>query len=269
MEGNGHSLSGKTALIFGAAGAIGSTVAKVFAREKANLFLSGRSLASLKRLTDDVRKSWSQIESHEVDATKEIEVNEYVESIYKRTGKIDIVFNAIGSRMEGKDHVKPSIDVSLDLFMSYMKNMVLSQFLTARVAARHMIKQHRGVIVLMAATPARGIAPFIAGPSAAHAAIEGLTRCLATEWGPHGIRVVAVCSGGMKESPNIQEVMSGMSREFGVPREVIIQQSNQKTPLKRTPLLAETAEVLAYVASDRASSITGAIINASCGEVMD
>jgi NAD(P)-dependent dehydrogenase (short-subunit alcohol dehydrogenase family) len=119
------------------------------------------------------------------------------------------------------------------------------------------------------ATPAKGVAPFIAGASATKAAVEGLARCLATEWGPLGIRVVCVRSAGIPESPRIQEVFEGMARIAGVPKDALFQAAKEKTLLKRMPTLGETAAITAFLASDGASSLTGAIINASRGEVLD
>jgi 3-oxoacyl-[acyl-carrier protein] reductase len=262
-------LQGKTALIFGAGGAIGSTVAKTFAAEGANVFISGRHSASVKKTAVNLKKHGFETDIEVVDATNEMQVESYIEKVFKATGKIDIVFNAIGSRMDGATQVMPSTQIPLDIFKMYMNNMVLSQFLTARVAAKYMMQQGKGSIVMMGATPSKGVAPFLPGACAGHAAVDGLTRCLATEFGAMGIRVNAVMSGGMQETPNIQEVLGGMAKIIGVSKEALAQQVKEKAVLKRGATLTETAAVIAFIASDRASSITGAIINASCGEVLD
>ena len=262
-------LHGKTALIFGAGGAIGSTVATTFAREGATLFLSGRHIDSVNKIAEQIKSSGYDAASDLVDAVNEDKVNKYFEKVFKKTGKIDIVFNAIGSRLDGAIHVMPSTETSLETFKMYLNNMVLSQFLTSRVAAKYMQKQSKGSIVLMTATPSRGVAPFLPGACAGHAAIDGLARCLALEFGAMGIRVNAVMSGGMQETPNIQEVIKGMAKLVGAPVEALMQQVKEKSILKRTSTLKETAEVVTFIASDKASSITGAIINASCGEVLD
>jgi 3-oxoacyl-[acyl-carrier protein] reductase len=262
-------LAGKTAIIFGAGGAIGSSVAKTFAREGATLFLAGRHIDAVAKTMEQVKSSGYHATSDKVNAIDEAQVNTYFEKVFKQSEKIDIVFNAIGSRMDGAIHVMPSTETSLETFTMYLNNMVLSQFLTARVAAKYMAKQNKGSIVLMAATPSRGVAPFLPGACAGHAAIDGLARCLALEFGAMGVRVNAVMSGGMQETPNIQEVLKGMAKLVGAPIEALMQQVKEKSILKRTSTLEETAEVVTFIASDKASSITGAIINASCGEVLD
>ncbi len=261
-------LEDKTAVIFGAGGQIGSQVARVLAREGTSVYLSGPHRESVEQSAAEIRGAGGKAEADEVDALDEEAVNAYVDRVAKHAGTIDIVFNAMGV-LSGTDVVSPSLDVPVEKFTEYMTTVVASQFLTARAAARHMASHRSGVVVFLGATPARGVAPFIAGASAAHAAIEGLTRCLATEWSPMGIRVVCVRPAGMTDTRRIQQVFGAMAKAAGAPKEALLQAAAEKTLLKRMPTVPETAEVVAFLASDRASTLTGAIINASCGEVLD
>lgn len=260
-------LEGKTALIFGAGGQIGSHVAQVFAREGARVFLSGPRMPSVQRTLKSLSLPSGNAEADLVDATDDAAVSRYVDSVAERAGSVDIVFNAMG--VTGKEVVAPSIDVTCERFMTYLQHMVPSQFLTARAAARYMLRQRSGTVLFLGATPALGVAPFIAGAAAAHAAIEGLTRCLATEWSPMGVRVVCFRSAGMSDSQRIQEVLNAMAGIVGAPAETFAQMAREKPLLRRMSTVAEAAEAIAFLASNRASSLTGAIINGSCGEVMD
>jgi NAD(P)-dependent dehydrogenase (short-subunit alcohol dehydrogenase family) len=260
-------LEGKTALIFGAGGQIGSQVAKVFAREGARVYLSGPRMQSVQRTLKSVSPSRAFVEADVVDATDDAAVSRYVDGVAERAGSVDIVFNAMG--VTGEEVVAPSIDVTCERFMTYLQHMVPSQFLTARAAARHMLRQRSGTVLFLGATPALGVAPFIAGAAAAHAAIEGLTRCLATEWSPLGVRVVCFRSAGMADSRRIQGVLNAMAGIVGAPAEAFTQLASEKPLLKRMSTVAEAAEAIAFLASSRASTLTGAIVNGSCGEVMD
>jgi len=134
---------------------------------------------------------------------------------------------------------------------------------------RHMAPRRSGVVIFLGATPALGGAPFIAGASAGLAAIDGLTRCLATEWSPMGIRVVCVRPSGLTDTRRIHELWATMAKAAGVPKEALLQAAAEKTLLKRLPTVPEIAELIAFVASERASTLTGTIVNASCGEVLD
>ena len=261
-------LKNKVAVIFAAGGAVGGKVAQEFAREGATVFLSSHKLESVKKTAQAIGSAEAQVSVERIDALNQDEVNAYLDRAVKRAGRIDIVFNAIGPA-SASDLVMPSTDIPADKFLSYINTSVLSQFITARSAARHMLPRRSGAVVFMTATPAKGVAPLLAGHAAAHAAIEGLTRSLATEWGSSGIRVVAVRSAGMPESPRIQEVFQAFAHAMGTTKEMFAQGTSERTLLKRMPTLADTARTICFLASDYANSLTGAIINASCGEVMD
>lgn len=260
-------LAGKTALVFGAGGQVGSQVARAFAREGARLFLSGPRIQSLDGLASDLRRSGAQVDVAEVDATDDRAVTRHVDDAARAGGRIDVVFNAMG--VQGDEVVAPSTEVSRERFMTYLEQVVPSQFLTARAAARHMLRQRSGAVVLLGATPARGVAPFMAGASAAHAAIEGLALSLATEWSPMGVRVVCYRSAGMADSRRIQGVLDAMAHIVGAPREAFVQAARDKPLLKRMSTLAEAAEAITFLASDRASVFTGTVVNGCCGEVVD
>ncbi len=262
-------LKNKTAVIFGAGGAIGSQVARTLAGKGASVFLSGRHLEPVEAVAKEIRALKGIVDSAEVDALNEKAVNTYLGRVVKQAGKIDIVFNAMGRQPVEYDNGVPSTEVSFENFLIPLTTHPVSQFLTARAAARHMIERRSGVVVFLSASPAVLAVPFIAGIAASFGAIEGMMRCLATEWGPVGIRVVCVRPSGMPETRGIQQTLEIMARSAGIPKEVMVQSVKEKPLLKRMATVAETAEVVAWMASDRASSITGAIINASCGEVLD
>ena len=263
-------LKNKVAVIFAAGGAVGGMVSRVFVQEGATVFLSGRKLESVAKIAKEIYSSDGRVTVEQIDALNQHEVNAYLDRVVKKTGKIDVVFNAIGiDPKKAGAFVMPSVDVSPGEFLDYTNSVVLSQFLTAQAAARHMVPRRSGVVIFLTATPARGVAPLMAGHSAGHAAVEGLIRCLATEWSPSGIRVVGIRSGGMPETPRIQEVLAGMAKVIGMPKDMLLQATKEKALLKRMVTVTETAQVAAFLASDSASSLTGAIINSSCGEVLD
>ncbi len=169
----------------------------------------------------------------------------------------------------GEDLVAPSTDIAQEAFTHYMTHAVVSQFLTARAAAKHMLAKRSGAVIFLGATPATGLAPFVAGATAAHAAIEGLTRCLATEWSPSGVRVVCIRASGMQDTQRIRRVRGAIAKLVGAPEPAFAQGVIEKSLLKRTLTVEETAELVAFLASDVAAPLTGAILNASCGEVLD
>jgi 3-oxoacyl-[acyl-carrier protein] reductase len=258
-------LHDKVAVIFGAGGATGSQVAREFSKEGATVFLSGRHLSSVESVAKEIRASQGKAEAAEVDALNETAVNAYLDDVVNQAGKVDIVFNAMGPKPDEYDFGKAATEIPYEKFMIPITTYTASNFLTARGAARHMLTRHSGVVIFLTGSPSKGIAPNTAVVGTAYGAVEALTRCLAAEWSPSGIRVVCIRSGGMFDTNTIQQAWQAM----GSTKEAIWDNMKQGYLLKRMPVVDDTAKIAAFIASDRANTLTGAIINASGGEVLD
>src|SRR5688572_22670865 len=89
-------LDDKIAVIYGAGGAIGGAVARTFAREGAKVFLSGRNVASVEAVFDDIVAAGGEADAAQVDALNEDAVEHHVASVIQRVGRIDVVLNAVG-----------------------------------------------------------------------------------------------------------------------------------------------------------------------------
>lgn len=262
-------LQGKTAVIFGAGGAIGGQVAREFAKEGTTMFLSGRHLSSVETVANEIRASNRKAEAAEVDALNESSVNAYLDDIVKQAGKIDILFNAIGPQPIEFDNGKSTMELSYEKFQLPLNTYVASNFLTARAAARHMLRRRTGVILFITATPSMGIASHVSAIGTAMGALESMMRCLAAEWSPSGVRVVGIRSSGMLDTRTIHQTFENMGQTIGVTKEQFTEQMKQSTLLKRMPIVDDTAKIAAFLSSDRANTITGAIINSTCGQILD
>lgn len=260
-------LKGKVAIVHAAGGQIGRRVAGQFTREGAHVWLAVRDTRKIEPLADNLRTEGGKVDVVAIDALDGRSVDDGTAQVARAAGRLDIVFNAVAVG-HASAIIGPATEITIETFLESFQTVVLSQFLTARAAARHMLPARQGSVVLLTATPGRGVAPLMAGHSAGHAAIEGLVKSLATEWGPAGVRVTGIMSGGMPETTRIGEVMSTMAKLAGVTPENMSQLTLQKTQLKRMPTLDQTAGVAAFLASDYAGSLTGTIVNASCGEVV-
>ncbi|MHA4807465.1 SDR family NAD(P)-dependent oxidoreductase [Flavitalea flava] len=262
-------LQNKNAVIYGAGGAIGSAVAIAFAREGAKVFLTGHRASGLETLAVKINASGGTAESYVVDATDEQAVNANFKLLVKKAGKIDISFNAIGLPQTGIQGI-PLLELPADSFTLPVTIYSRSHFITAKLAAQHMISHKSGVILTLTATPAKAKAPLVGGMAPAWAAIEALTRTFATELGPQGIRVVCLRADGMPETETITEVFGLHAKGAGMPSHKEFQTLMESmTLLGRLPTLDEFAETAVFIASDRASAITGTVINLSCGSIVD
>lgn len=261
-------LENKTAVIFAAGGAIGSQVARTFAKEGARVYLSGRDLGAVEGVAEAIRAAGGRAHAAAVDALDGEAVEAYVDQVEAESGGIDIEFNAIGIRPAEGSYGTPALDLSCEKFLLPLTTHVGSQFLTAQAAARRMVQRGSGVILTLSASLGKEARPFMAGISSACAAIEGLTRSLAAELSPMGVRVLCVRGGAMFETRTIQETVKANAATAGMDPEVFASYILQATLMKRAPTVEETAQIAAFLASDLASAMTGQIINSSCGLVL-
>ena len=256
-------LKNKNAIIYGAGGAIGGAVARAFAREGAKVFLAGRTLAKLDKVAKDITAAGGGAETAQVDAHDEHAIDEHAAAVVAKSGRIDISFNAI--EIKGTIQGIPILEQSADDICLPVKNRVATNFLTARAAARHMVRDGKGVILMITATPARMAWPLTGSFGVEGAAIEGFCRSLASELGPQGVRVICLRSAGSPESfPD-----SAKDETLGDRREEIAEMIAEMTLLKRPPTLAEVGKVAALMASDYASPMTATVANLTCGTIAD
>jgi NAD(P)-dependent dehydrogenase (short-subunit alcohol dehydrogenase family) len=261
-------LTNKNAVIYGAGGAIGGAIARAFAREGAKVFLTGHSLPSVNAVASDILAAGGVAETAHVDALDELAVEKHLNVVIEKAGGIDISLNAISLPQQGVQGI-PLLELSSERFVLPIETYTRTHFLTTRAAARHMVRKGSGVILTLTATPARLAAPHVGGMAPAWAAIEALTRSLAAELGPKGIRAICLRSDAIPETPVIQVVYELHAQALGITREQFQAFSENMNLLKRLPTLAEVANVAAFLASDQASAMTAAVANLSAGLIPD
>lgn len=249
-------LENKNAIVYGAGGAIGGAVTRAFAREGARVFLAGRTLATLDEVAEEIRSAGGVAETAQVDALDERAVDEHADAVAASAGGIDVSFNLIS---HGDVHGTPLAEMTLEDFERPIRNAVRTMFLTSKAAARHMIEQGSGVILAFGGSgdPVRDY--YIGGTQVAFQAIEAMRRQLSAELGSHGVRAVTLRTGGVPES-----LPQGL-----VEREVIAAGIEQATMLGRGATLEDVGHAAAFVASDRARTMTAATVNVSCGALVD
>ncbi len=261
-------LENKNAVIYGAGGAIGGAIARAFAREGARVFLTGRRLSSVDAVARDILAAGGVAEAAQVDALDEQAIEKHISAVAEKAGGIDITINAIGIPQRGMQGI-PLVELSPESFALPIVTYPQTHFLTARAAARRMVEKKSGVILTLTATPARLAVPLVGGMGPAWAAVEALTRSLAAELGRQGIRVICLRSDAIPETATIREVYSLHAQALGTTREQFQAFSESRTQLGRLPVLAEMANVAAFLASDQASSMTASVVNLSGGSITD
>ncbi len=260
-------LEGKNAVIYGAGGSVGGAVARAFAREGAKVFLAGRTVATLDEVADEISAAGGVVETAQVDALDQKAVDNHAEIVIEKAGSVDVSFNAVS---HGDIHGTPLVEMSYEDFARPIMTAMRAQFLTARAAARHMVRRGSGVILAITATTARLTIPNVGGTGVTFDAIESLCRQWASELGPHGIRVVWLRTTGIPEALHgelFPDYGTGVTE--GMTREELIAWMQGNTMLQRLTSLAEVGNVAAFVASDQASAMTASGVNIACGSVPD
>jgi 3-oxoacyl-[acyl-carrier protein] reductase len=247
-------LEHKVAVIYGAGGPIGGAVARAFAREGARVFLAGRTKAKLDAVADEIRANGGVADIAVVDALDERAVDEYLDALVEQAGALDISFNVISYG----DVQQPLMELSPEDFTHPITTAMRTQFLTTRAAARHMARRGSGVILHFGGGGPQTL-PGLGGFKVALDAIESLRRQWACELGQHGIRVVTLKTGGVPES-----ISDSMAEKDQITASI-----EQGTLLGRAATLSDVGDVAAFVASDRARTLTATEVNISCGALVD
>ena len=237
-------LAGKHAVIYGA-GVIGSAVARAFAREGATVHLAGRNLETLQPLAEEIGADTAV-----VDVTDPASVD----AVRRRAGADRHLLQPVGA-----DDVQgtPLVEMDVDDFMQPIVKLARSQFLTATAAARKMVDG--GVILFFGGSgePLRDYS--IGGFQIALETVEALRKQLASELGKHGIRTVSIRTGGIIDS--IPADFEG--------GEALVEGLEAMTLTGRGARLEDLGDVAAFVASDKARTMTAATVNISSGALID
>jgi NAD(P)-dependent dehydrogenase (short-subunit alcohol dehydrogenase family) len=261
-------LNDKVAVIYGAGGGIGGAVARAFAAEGAQAFLTGRQLAPVESVAKDIVSAGGSAEAAVVDATDEQAIDTHLRHVIDKVGRVDISFNAIG--IPNAEIVGPPLtEMDLEQFSRGLTTYTNSYFLTARLAARRMIPNRSGVIMTVTALHSRIGIPFVGGYGPAQAAKEALTRHLSAELAPHGIRVVGLRPQGMPETRTIRDAYEPRAKATQMNWEQWLELLASRTHPRRLMTVEEMANVAAFMASDQASAMTGTTVNLTMGSMDD
>jgi len=260
-------LKNKNAVIYGAAGSIGSAVARAFAREGAKVFLVGRTREKVGAVAKEICAAGGAAEAGQVDALDERAVEEHATGMLKKAGSIDVSFNAIGLVPQQGIQGIPITELAVDSFCLPITTYGRAHFLTARAAARRMIQQRSGVILMHTPEPAHLGAPLVGGMGPAWTTLESFCRSLSAECGPHGVRAVCLRTTGIPETETIDVVFGLHAKGHGISRQQFQSLMEAATHRHRSTTLQELADAAVFVASDRGAAMTGTVVNLTGGIV--
>ena len=242
-------LTGRTALVTGGGSGIGRASALLMARLGARVRVVGRSAESLE---ETARRASAAGYAGDVtwtvtDIREPENIDALLDTVATDFGHLDILVNNAGGQF-----VSPAESLSYKGFRAVARlNLDATWYLTVRTAERFMLPAGYGKVVSIVMSPQRGI-PGMAHSSAARSAIESLMRTLAVEWGPRGVRTVAIAPG---------YVHTEALTRYGVDIDGLARTS----PLRRVESADEVAALIAFVASAAGDYITGTTLVADGG----
>jgi len=244
-------LEGKRALITGGTSGIGAATAELFVQHGARVAIVGRDHQRGQALQRSLN-----VDFVACDVTQAAAVSAMVQQVVQRLGSIDVLFNNAGIINFGS-----VVDAEIDEWDALMATNVRGVFLVSRAVLPHMIAARRGSIVNMGSNlglvGTRGAAAY----AASKGAIVQLTRAMALDHAGDGIRVNCVCPGTI-ETPLVARQRLGRTEEQ---ERQAVERIKQRFPLGRIGEPREVASVVAFLASDLASFVTGAMYSIDGG----
>ena len=230
-------------LITGALTGIGRATAIAFAREGAQLVVSGRREAEGKALAKELNGLGVEAEFVQADVRKEEDVRALVDKTVARFGRLDVAVNNAGT--EGQ--VGPLTEQSAQTYAATFDTNVLGVILSLKHELRAMYAQKHGSIVNVSSVAGQRGIPGASVYVASKHAVEGLTKSAALEAAPAGIRVNAVAPGPI-ETPMLNRFTGSEANKSAF---------LQRFPLQRAGTADEVAQTILFLASDKAPYITG------------
>jgi NAD(P)-dependent dehydrogenase (short-subunit alcohol dehydrogenase family) len=237
-------LRGKTAFVTGGGSGIGQRMAERFAQHGAQVMIIGRKQEKLDAAAAAITSTGGTVATHSVDVRDYASVEAALQKTKDQFGEIDILVCGAAGNFPA-----PVTGMSANAFKSVIDIDLIGTFNTCRAAYAHLRKPGASVISISASHATMPIA-YQAHVCAAKAGVDLLTRTLAIEWGPVGIRANCITPGPTDET-------EGMRRLAPTPE--ARQRVEQNVPLRRFGTKDELADLALFLCSDAAAYITGAV----------
>jgi len=259
-------LTGRTAIVYGASGAVGKAVARAFVREGALVVLSARRREPLDQAAEEIGGTTGLAQVMTVDATDPSAVQQHLDEVVRRHGPVSLMFNAVSwDDVQGQ----PLTEMPFDSFFAPVRVGLTTWFHTGTILATHMAQHEGGTILGITANAGRQPFAGVGGFGVACAAVEHYLRQLAVENGPAQVRVCWVRSPGSPDAPGVRDAWQAYGDQKGLSFEEVHREFARDVPLRQVTPLAQIANAAVLLASDLAAGMTATMANATGGAQVD
>jgi NAD(P)-dependent dehydrogenase (short-subunit alcohol dehydrogenase family) len=255
--------SRRAVIVTGASQGIGRVIATAFGAEGDSVVLAARNLEGLDETASLVESGGGEPIVVETDVTSEASVAAMVDTVVDRFGRIDVLVNNSG--VGGPSGRLWELDP--DQWRATFEVNVFGVFLVSRAVLPIMIGQHSGAVVIIGSISGKRPLFGRSAYTSTKTALIGLTRTLALEAGPEGVRVNLI-SPGFVAGPRIEWAMQAQAESRGITIEEVRREFEDLAALRRLTDPEDVARAAVYLASEASSGITGADINVNSGVVM-
>ena len=246
------SIEGKVTIVTGASRGIGNALAKGFAEAGARIALVARTVSQLEAAAQEIQAKGGTAIVVPTDVTQQDQVNAMVERTLREWERIDVLLNVAGGA--GDIYELPTLEMTQEYYEELHLRNLKSVFLVNQAVARVMVKQKEGSIINVSSTSGIRPVPLETVVGAFKAGVNQMTRAMATDIGPHKVRVNAIAPG----LTLTERVKKKLGAEF-------IEQHEKGIPLRRAAQPEDHLGPALFFASDAAAYITGNIMTAAGG----
>ncbi len=230
-------------LVTGGASGLGRAIAGAFASNRCHVVIVGRNEEKLQRAASELGKRTTSIA---FDLSQVDRLPHLVKTVTETVGEINVLVNCAGINQK-----KDALEVSDREFVDVIRTNQTAVFALTREVARGMIRRRSGSIIMISSMASHYGIPKVISYTASKAAVEGMTRALAVEWSPHGVRVNCIAPGFIVTAMSSKALDSDPERK----RRVLA-----RTPVGNLGEPADVANAALFLASSQSKYITGVVL---------
>jgi NAD(P)-dependent dehydrogenase (short-subunit alcohol dehydrogenase family) len=250
MEDKLFSVTEQVVLVVGGSRGIGRGLAEGFAARGAQVVIAGREADTLEKTAKEISTGSKPVKAIVCDVAKPEDITQLVSTTLSEFGRIDTLLSVAGvnKRMKVEDYTAEEYDWIMDINLR-------GSFVLAQAVGRHMIERNAGSIInidsLNTYAPLTGVTPY----AMSKAGVLMMTRALANEWGPHGVRVNSIAPGFFPTALSNKLWAQDKMREW----------ATQNTPQRKLGDVKDLVGAAVFLASDAAAFVTGQTIRVDGG----